>query len=125
MNYEEILKNHDLISNLTLAEIEELQEKLAEQKHKLKSKPPEYHMMCNPDNIQVTKKKIICTDTFTPRIVYNISVNQEAVKDHKTLWKQYFIDNLIPKEQVDNHIGQLIFGWITDKLYTCYWEPDT
>ena len=119
-NYEQILKNQDLISQLSLEEITNLQKLLAERKYKLKLKPPEFHILNNPDNIKVSGRKVV-DDEFIPRVEYIISVNQEAVRDHKVLWKQYHIDNdFKTKENVYDYMNELIYGWIVAKFYGFY-----
>ena len=119
-NYEQILKNQDLISQLNLEEIDNFQKLLAERRYKLKLKPPEFHILNNPDNIKVSGRKVV-DDEFIPRVEYIISVNQEAVRDHKVLWKQYHIDNdFKTKENVDDYMNGLIYGWIVAKFYRFY-----
>jgi hypothetical protein len=119
-NYEQILKNQDLISQLSLEEITNFQKLLAERKYKLKLKPPEFHILNNPDNIKVSGRKVV-DDEFIPRVEYIISVNQEAVRDHKVLWKQYHIDNDFKTEEtVDDYMNRLIYGWIDEKFYRFY-----
>jgi hypothetical protein len=119
-NYEQILKNQDLISQLNLEEIDNFQKLLAERKYKLKLKPPEFHILNNPDNIKVSGRKVV-DDEFIPRVEYIISVNQEAVRDHKVLWKQYHIDNDFKTEEtVDDYMNRLIYGWIDEKFYRFY-----
>jgi hypothetical protein len=119
-NYEQILKNQDLISQLSLEEITNFQKLLAERKYELKLKPPEFHILNNPDNIKVSGRKVV-DDEFIPRVEYIISVNQEAVRDHKVLWKQYHIDNDFKTEEtVDDYMNRLIYGWIDEKFYRFY-----
>ena len=119
-NYEQILKNQDLISQLSLEEITNFQKLLAERKYKLKLKPPEFHILNNPDNIKVSGRKVVDGE-FIPRVEYIISVNQEAVRDHKVLWKQYHIDNDFKTEEtVDDYMNRLIYGWVDEKFYRFY-----
>jgi hypothetical protein len=119
-NYEQILKNQDLISQLNLEEIDNFQKLLAERRYKLKLKPPEFHILNNPNNIKVSGRKVV-DDEFIPRVEYIISVNQEAVRDHKVLWKQYHIDNDFKTEEtVDDYMNRLIYGWIDEKFYRFY-----
>jgi len=119
-NYEQILKNQDLISQLNLEEIDNFQKLLAERRYKLKPKLPEFHILNNPDNIKVSGRKVV-DDEFIPRVEYIISVNQEAVRDHKVLWKQYHIDNDFKTEEtVDDYMNRLIYGWIDEKFYRFY-----
>ena len=116
-NYEEL---SNVISQLTIEEVNEVKQLLNTRKSNLEAKPPEYHILDNPDNIKVSKSKVI-GDDFTPRVEYTISVNQEAVRDHKVLWKQYHIDNsYIQLEHVDGYMDNLIFEFITEQLEKCY-----
>ena len=118
-NYEEL---SNTISQLTIEEVNELKQLLNTREYNLKTKPPEYHINHNPDNIKVSKSKVV-GDDFIPRVEYTISVNQEAVRDHKVLWRQYHIDNSYKKpEDVDDYMDILIFDWITEKLEECYYE---
>ena len=116
-NYEEL---SNIISQLTIEEVNQVKQLLNTRKSNLKAKPPEYHILDNPDNIKVTKSKVV-GDDFIPRVEYTISVNQEAVRDHKVLWRQYHTDNScsIP-ENVDNYMDNLIFGFIAEKLEKVY-----
>jgi hypothetical protein len=115
-NYEEL---SNTISQLTIEEVNQVKQLLNTRKFNLETKPPEYHILDNPDNIKVSKSKVV--SDFTPRVEYTISVNQEAVRDHKVLWKQYHIDNsYIKPEHVDGYMDNLIFGFITEKLEKFY-----
>jgi hypothetical protein len=119
-NYEQILKNQDLISQLNLDEIDNFQKLLAKRKYELKLKPPKFHILNNPDNIKVSGRKVV-DDEFIPRVEYIISVNQEAVRDYKVLWKKYYIDNDFQTEEtVDAYMNRLIYGWIDEKFYRFY-----
>jgi hypothetical protein len=125
-NYEQILKNQDIISQLTLEEVNNLQRLLDKREYQLKAVPPEKHILDNPDNIKVSKRKFI-DDILIPRVEYVISVNQEAVKDHKVLWRQYHIDNspsYFTIEKIDKNMDNDIFRWIEEKLVKCYNEEE-
>lgn len=112
LDYKQIIKNQDIISQLSLEEINDLQILLDKRKYDLKPKPPKYHILHNPDNIKVSKKDIV-DDNLIPRVVYTISVNKEAVMDHKNHWREYLSQTV---KNVDNYINNLIFQWMQEKL---------
>lgn len=78
-DYKQILKNLDTISQLSLEEVKTLQGLLYKRANEIKRKEPEYHILNDPDNIRVLKRKVI--ESMTPRVEYLISVNQEAATD--------------------------------------------
>jgi len=97
LNYNQILKNQDTISKLTLDEVRQLKDELQKREYELKTTPPAYHMLYDPDNIKISTRNII-DDDLIPRIEYVLSVNKEAIQDHKARWKRYMIDNCGVKE---------------------------
>ena len=118
-DYKQILKNEDTISQLSLEEVQNLQRLLSKREIEIKGKKPEYHILDNPNNIRVSKGKVI--ENMTPRVQYLISVNQEAVIDHKNLWKQWYMDNdYVKEENIDNYMNSLILQWMEEKLQKCY-----
>ena len=123
-DYKQILNNQNIINQLSLEEIKNLQRLLNNRELQIKGKPPEFHILNNPNNIEVSKNKTV-DDNFIPRVEYVISVNQEAVLDHKNLWRQWYIDNVYrTPEDVDDYMDTLIHSWIVEKLYECFNEND-
>jgi hypothetical protein len=125
MNYKELLQDEDALSKLTLEEIKELQRKLYDRQEQLKPKPPEFHIVNNPDNIKVSERTYL-DENFIPRIEYVISINQEALQDHKVLWKDFYVSSIrVKPEDYDKRINQDLFGIINEKLYEFYYREDT
>ena len=123
-DYKQILKNQDIINQLSLEEVKNLQRLLNNREFQIKGKTPEFHILDNPDNIKISKNTIV-DDNFIPRVEYIISVNKEAVLDHKNLWRQWYIDNVYrTQEDVDDYMDTLIHSWIVEKLYECFDEND-
>jgi hypothetical protein len=119
-DYKQILKNQDTISQLSLEDVKTLQGLLFKREYELKAKPPERHILDNPENIKVSMEKFV-DENLIPRVEYTISLNQEAVTDHKNLWKQYHIDNNYKtQENVDEYMDSLIWGWMVEKLHNCF-----
>ena len=119
LNYNQILKNQDTISKLTLDEVRKLKHELQKREYELKTNPPTYHMLNDPDNIKISTRNII-DDTLMSRIEYVVSVNKEAVQDHKALWKLYIIDNYgVKEENYNDYIHREIFNWIFEKMIDC------
>ena len=56
-DYQQILKNLDTISQLTIEEVNNLQRLLDKRAYEIKSIPPRIHILDNPDNIKVSKRK--------------------------------------------------------------------
>ena len=122
-DYKQILKNQDTISQLSLEDVQNLQRLLFKREIEIKGKEPEYHILDDPDNIRVSKQKVI--ENMTPRVQYLISVNQEAVTDHKNLWRQWCIDNeYIKEENIDNYMNSLILRWMEQRLQECYEDKE-
>ena len=118
-DYKQILKNEDTISQLSLEEIRNLKTLIFKRETEIKGKVPEYHILNDPDNIRVFKRKVI--ENMTPRVQYLISVNQEAVTDHKNFWKQWYMDNdYVKEENIDKYMNSLILQWMEEKLQKCY-----
>lgn len=118
-DYKQILKNEDTISQLSLEEIRNLKTLIFKREREIKGKEPEYHILNDPDNIRVFKRKVI--ENMTPRVEYLISVNQEAVTDHKNHWRQWCMDNdYVKEENIDNYMNSLILQWMEEKLQECY-----
>jgi hypothetical protein len=70
-------------------------------------------------NTRSKEKFIECCETLPTDWAH--LMNQEAVRDHKVLWKQYHIDNdFKTKENVDDYMNGLIYGWIVAKFYRFY-----
>jgi restriction endonuclease S subunit len=114
-DYKQILKNQDLISNLSIEEVERFERLLFRRKRELEEKHPDWHILDNPDNIKVSKQEVI--EDLVPRMEYTISVNQEAVTDHKNLWRKWYIDNMHrTKETVDEFMDSEILRWMEQKL---------
>ena len=119
-DYKQILKNQDIISQLSLEDVKTLQGLLHKRQYELKAKPPERHILDDPENIKASTKKLV-DENLIPRVEYIISVNQEAVTDHKVLWRQYYIDNNYKsQESVDEYMNTLIWGWMVEKLHNCF-----
>ena len=122
-DYKQILKNQDLISNLTLKEVENLERLLFKRKRELEEIRPDWHILDNPDNIKVSKQEVI--EDLVPRVEYTISVNKEAVTDHKNLWRKWYIDNVYrTEENVDEFMDAEILLWMQDKLVKVIRTPD-
>ena len=118
-DYKQILKNLDTISQLSLEDVQNLQRLLFKREIEIKGKEPEYHILNDPDNIRVSKQKVI--ENMTPRVEYLISINQEAVTDHKNLWRQWYMDNdYVKEENIDKHMNSLILSWMEQRLQECY-----
>jgi hypothetical protein len=119
-DYKQILKNQDTISQLSLEDVKTLQGLLFKREYELKAKPPERHILDDPENIKASIKKFV-DENLIPRVEYIISVNQEAVTDHKVLWRQYYIDNNYKsQESVDEYMNTLIWGWMVEELHNCF-----
>lgn len=118
-DYKQILKNEDTILQLSLEEVQNLKRLLYKREIEIKGTKPKYHILNDPDNIKVSKQKVV--ENMTPRVEYLISVNQEAVTDHKNLWKQWYMDNdYVKEENIDNYMNSLILQWMEEKLQKCY-----
>ena len=114
-DYKQILKNQDLISNLSIEEVENLERLLFRRKRELEEKHPDWHILDNLDNIKVSKQEVI--EDLVPRMEYTISVNKEAVTDHKNLWRKWYIDNMHrTEENVDEFMDVEILRWMEQKL---------
>jgi len=119
-DYKQILKNQDTISQLSLEDVKTLQGLLYKREYEFKTKSPERHILDDPENIKVSMEKFV-DENLIPRVEYTISLNQEAVTDHKNLWKQYHIDNNYKtQENVDEYMDSLIWGWMVEKLHNCF-----
>jgi hypothetical protein len=119
-DYKQILKNQDTISQLSLEDVKTLQGLLCKREFELKAKPPERHILDDPENIKVSMEKFV-DENLIPRVEYTISVNQEAVTDHKNLWRQYYIDNNYrTQEDVDEYVDALIHSWVVEMLHECF-----
>jgi hypothetical protein len=125
MNYKELLQDEDALSKLTLEEVKELQNRLNICWQQLKPKSPEFHILNDPDNIKVSERTYV-DENLIPRIEYVISINQEALQDHKVLWKDYYISELgVNPENYDECIERDFFGFIDEKLQQFFLKVDT
>jgi len=117
LDYNQILKNQDAISKLTLEEVRQLKNDLNVRLLELKTQPPKYHILNDPDNIKIFIENTI-DENFIPRTQYVISINREAVQDHKVFWKQYILENNpIPEENYDSYMDKQILGWVQEQMW--------
>jgi hypothetical protein len=124
MNYKELLQDEDALSQLTLDEIKQLRNRLYVRQEQLKPRPPKFHILDNPDNIKVSERTYV-DENHIPRIEYVISINQEALQDHKVLWKDYYVSAIgVTPENYDERIKQDFFGIINEKFHLFYYNEE-
>jgi hypothetical protein len=125
MNYKELLQDEDALSKLTLDEVKELQNRLYTRQEQLKPRPPKFHILDNPDNIKVSERTYM-DENLLPRIEYAISINQEALQDHKVLWKDYYVSGKgVNPEDYDERIKRDFFDIINEQLHQFFYKVDT